>query len=167
MRKFIALACIAFGLFGCDPQPAFSQGVTKLCAEGISGAGNFSCATTIQPQATGTGIEASHTFKATAANVVDFQVINDPTSAVLVMLIDGATVPTDGTVLTGCVNATTPRPCIAKWWQLAVSTTLSVTWSPGPFLALQAGMILVCSTPATTFFTKTGSAHCLFSGEAM
>ena len=165
MRKFIALACIAFGLFGCDLQLAFSQGVTKLCAEGISGAGNFSCAATIQPQATNTAVEASHVFKTSAANVIDFQVNTDP-NAVVVMLFDAAVLPSNGAVV-GCVNAATPRPCVVKWWQLAASSTLSVTWAPGPFPALQTGMVLGCSSGAAAFFTLTASVHCVFSAEVM
>jgi hypothetical protein len=157
----VALA-LMLSLWACV---AAAQPVEKLCAEGLSAQGTVTCATTIQPQATATAVESNHVFKTSAANVVDFQV-NTDANAVVVMLFDATALPSNGAV-TGCANATTPRPCVVKWWQLAASSTLSVTWAPGPFPALQTGMVLGCSSGAVTFFTLTASAHCTFSAEVM
>lgn len=158
---FVAVATV----IAVAPNEARSQEPVKPCAEGFSADGsNQSCGTLVQPQMTASTLEASHIFKSTGpATVVEFNV-NSTSAAVSVILFDAAAVPANGAV-TGCVNSAAARPCIARVWQLAASSTLAATWSPGPFLKLQAGMIVACSTTAP--FTFTASATCLFSGEAM
>lgn len=163
MKRIILSLFIAI-LF-CNP--AWSQGIDRLCAEGQSSSGNSSCATLIQPQATATAVESSHIFKASGpSTAVDFQVNNTSGSTVWVMLFDAATPPTgSGASVTGCTNQASARPCVAKWYQIAANSTIGVTWSSGPFLQLLTGQVIVCSS--TGPFTLTYSANCTFSGEAM
>lgn len=144
---------------------AHAQGVTKICAEGAGRDGfNSPCATVIQPQTTATAAESSHVFKpAGPANVVKFQV-NTGGSAVWVMVFDATTAPTAGTV-TGCSTVAATRPCVAKWYQVAINSTLTDSWGSGPYLSLQTGMVVACSS--TGPFTLTYSATCVFSAEAM
>ncbi len=164
-RLFAALLGTSLLLALAGPLPAHAQGVTKLCAEGAGRDGfNSPCATVIQPQSTATAVESSHVFKAAGpATVVHFQV-NSGGTAVWVMLFDAATPPTAGTV-TGCPTAAATRPCVARWYQLAVNTTLNVSPASGPFPSLQTGMVVACSS--TGPFTLTYSATCVFSAEAM
>ncbi len=150
------------------PLPAEAQNLQRLCAEGISrdGAG-LSCATVIQPQATASAVESSHVFKASGpSTAVDFQVNNTSATALWVMLFDATTAPTGGgAAVAGCSNAAAARPCVAKWYQIGANSTLGVSWSSGPFLQLQTGQVLACSS--TGPFTLTYSANCTFSAEAM
>jgi hypothetical protein len=148
--------------------PAHAQSTQKLCAEGVGRNGiDLTCATTIQPQASATAVESSRVFKASGpATVVDFQVNNTSASTLWVMLFDAATAPTGGgAAVAGCTTAATTRPCVAKWYQIGANSTLGVSWSPGPFLALQTGQVVACSS--TGPFTLTYSVNCTFSGEAM
>ena len=140
--------------------PAMAQQTVKNCASGPSGA---SCSTIMLPQVS-SAIENSHIFKSTASTVVDFQVNNTSGSAIWVMVFDAATLPSAGTV-TGCTVASSSRPCVAKWYQVAANTTLGVSWNPGPYPSLQVGQILVCSS--TGPYTLTYTTSCIFSGEAM
>jgi hypothetical protein len=68
------------------------------------------------------------------------------------MLVDAAAVPAAG----GAVVAP------VKWWQVAVNSTLAVSWAPTA-LQLANGIILLCST--TGPFTYTATSTCEFSGE--
>lgn len=149
-------------LFLCLIGASNAQEVTKLCAQGQNALGQQTCATILQPTVSA-AVESSHTFKVGAATAIDFQV-NSGASALWIMLFDSSTVPTNGTV-SGCANQAAARPCIAKWYQVAANSTIGVTWSPGPFLALQTGQVVVCST--TGPFTLTLSSTCVISGEGM
>ncbi len=97
-------------------------------------------------------LETGRVLKPGAGQLSSFQVNNDATGAVIVMLFDATAIPADGAVVP------------VKWWPLAASTVLSVSYADAPLL-LTTGITLVCSTPSTAFFTKTATAHCLFSGE--
>lgn len=165
MQRLIASALFLFALL--TMQPAYSQGIERLCAEGTSASGAQSCGTVIQPQATASSIESSHVFKASGpSTAVDFQVNNTSASTLWVMLFDAATPPTgSGAAVSGCTNAAASRPCVAKWYQIGANSTIGVTWSSGPFVSLQTGQVVVCSS--TGPFTLTYSANCTFSGEAM
>jgi hypothetical protein len=167
MRK--AFAALAGALALCALAPlgaARAQQDVVSCAEGISAQGAKSAGCLIQPQATATAAEGSHVFKSTGqATLVDFQV-NSGATAVWVMVLDAAVAPTgSGAAIAGCTTATTARPCVAKWYQLAINSTLNVTWAPGPFPQLQTGLVLACSS--TGPFTITYSTTCTFSAEAM
>lgn len=169
-RTFTAalLAVLVGGFFVCGATHANAQGVERLCAEGSNAnTGNQSCATLIPPQATSSAIESSHVFKGSGpSTAVDFQVNNTSASSLWVMLFDAATPPTGaGASVTGCTNAVASRPCVAKWYQIGANSTIGVTWSSGPFVTLQTGQVVVCSS--TGPFTLTYSANCTFSGEAM
>lgn len=164
MRKLIAAAL--FALFASLwSVPDVAAQVVKLCAEG--GSGGSSCATTIQPQATASAVESSHVFKSSGpSTAVDFQVNNTSAGVLWVMLFDAATPPTGaGAAVTGCSNAASARPCVAKWYQIGANSTIGVSWSSGPFVQLQTGQVVVCSS--TGPFTLTYSVNCTFSGEAM
>ena len=128
--------------------PALAQQTVKTCAE--SGAVPANCTTIVPPVGVSTSVGSSSVLKTGKTNVIGFQV-NSGGAAVWVMLFDSATVPADGTV--------TPK----KLYQLPANSTLTSSWSPGPFLALANGAVLVCSS--TGPFTKTASATCAFSGE--
>ena len=161
MRRMIfALAMLLGGI-----SHAVAQQAVKLCAETPNSP--QSCGTTIQPQATATAVESSHVFKTSGPSAaVDFQVNNTSGSTLWVMLIDAAVAPTgSGAAIAGCTTAATARPCVAKWYQIGANQTLGVSWSPGPFVWLQTGQIVACSS--TGPFTITYSANCTFSGEAM
>jgi len=99
-----------------------------------------------------TALETGRVLKPAGGHLSSFQVNNDATGAVIVMLFDSAAIPADGAVVP------------VKWWPLAASSVLSISYADAPLLLLN-GITLVCSTPATAFFTKTATAHCLFSGE--
>lgn len=160
--KIVALL-LAVLLGGFFVSGAQAQGIQRLCAEGQ----NQSCATVIGPQASATAIESNHVFKASGpATAVDFQVNNTSASALWVMLFDAASAPAGaGAAVTGCTNNSAARPCVAKWYQIGANSTIGVSWSSGPFLSLQTGQVVVCSS--TGPFTLTYSANCTFSGEAM
>jgi hypothetical protein len=165
MLKILGAAVFAliasFGL-------AQGQGVQKSCAEGTARDGlSLTCATIIQPQATASAVESSHVFKASGpSTAVDFQVNNSSASALWVMLFDAAVAPTGaGAAVTGCTNAAAARPCVAKWYQIGANSTIGISWAPGPFLQLQTGQVIACSS--TGPFTLTYSVSCTFSAEAM
>ena len=159
IRLFLAAALLSYGLAGASAQQPVAP-----CAELPNTQG---CATTIQPQASATAVESSHVFKASGpSTAVDFQVNNTSGGTLWVMLFDAATAPTGaGAAVAGCTNAATARPCVAKWYQIGANSTIGVSWSPGPFPALQTGQVVACSS--TGPFTLTYSANCTFSGEAM
>lgn len=159
----LLLACWTF----CVGGQAIAQAPVKPCAEGVGQNGQQTCGTVIQPQASATAVESSRVFKATGpSTAVDFQVNNTSAGTLWVMLFDAAAAPTGaGAAVIGCTTAATTRPCVAKWYQVGASSTIGVTWSPGPFLSLQSGQTIVCSS--TGPFTLTYSASCTFSGEAM
>ena len=144
--------------------PIFAQAPTFNCAPG-SGAQSAGCL--LSPTTTASAVESSHVFKASGpSTAVDFQVNNTSGSTLWVMLFDAATAPTGGgAAVTGCSNAAAARPCVAKWYQIGANSTIGVTWSAGPFLQLQTGQVVACSS--TGPFTLTYSANCTFSGEAM
>lgn len=146
---------------------AHAQTATKLCAEGTGPNGSQTCAVTLQPQASASAVESSRVLKASGpSTAVDFQVNNTSAGALWVMLLDAAIAPTGGgAAIAGCSNSAAARPCAAKWYQLGANSTIGVTWSPGPFLLLQTGQVLVCSS--TGPFILTYSANCVFSGEGM
>lgn len=104
-------------------------------------------------------LESSHVVKVGQGTMEGFHVDTDAT-AVVVMLIDGATTPADGAVA-ACVDGTTARPCILSRWQVPanVSAGISVGIYPVTFIA---GAILVCSATGA-LFTKTATPHCAFS----
>ena len=161
MRKIILAGLLAF-LGYCSPSFA-AQDVT-LCAAGTNASSSDSCAHLLQPQAS-TVVESSHVFKNNGpATAVDFQVNNISGSVVWVMLFDAASAPSAGAV-TSCSSYGAARPCVAKWYQVAANSTIGVSWSPGPFLQLQTGQVIACSS--TGPFTLTYSSNCIFSGEAM
>lgn len=165
MQRLIAAAIFAFALI--ITQSAHSQGVQRLCAEGSNSQGGTNCGTVIQPQATASAVESSHIFKNNGpSTAVDFQVNNTSGAALWVMLFDANSAPTGGgAAVTGCNNASATRPCVAKWYQIGANSTIGVTWSSGPFLSLQTGQVVVCSS--TGPFTLTYASNCTFSGEAM
>jgi len=156
---------LALGLLCALLNPAAAQQTVKSCAETPNN--QSSCGTSIQPQATATAVESSHVFKASGPSAaVDFQVNNTSGSSLWVMLIDGAVAPTGaGAAIAGCTTAATARPCVAKWYQIGANSTIGVSWSPGPYVWLQTGQVVACSS--TGPFTLTYSANCTFSGEAM
>lgn len=96
-----------------------------------------------------TALEGSRVLKPGAGQLSSLQV-NSTGTALFVMLIDAATVPADGAV--------TP----AKVWQLAINSTLSITYADAPLILIN-GITVVCSS--TGLFTKTASATCMISGE--
>ena len=147
--------------------PAHAQAPVANCAKGTSAADADSYACLLQPQASASAVESSHVFKTTGpATAVDFQVNNTSGSTLWVMVFDAATAPTGGgAAVTGCTNAAAARPCVAKWYQIGANSTIGVTWSAGPFVQLQTGMVVACSS--TGPFTLTYSANCTFSGEGM
>jgi hypothetical protein len=156
---------LAFLLFCVSINPTAAQQTVKSCAE--TPGNQASCGTSIQPQASATAVESSHIFKASGPSAaVDFQVNNTSASSLWVMLVDGAVAPPgSGAAIAGCTTASTARPCVAKWYQIGANSTIGVSWSPGPFVWLQTGQVVVCSS--TGPFTLTYSANCTFSGEAM
>jgi hypothetical protein len=156
---------LALGLLCGLLSSAAAQQTVKSCAETPNN--QSSCGTSIQPQATSTAVESNHVFKASGPSAaVDFQVNNTSGSALWVMLIDGAVAPTGaGAAIAGCATAATVRPCVAKWYQIGANSTIGVSWSPGPYVWLQTGQVVACSS--TGPFTLTYSANCTFSGEAM
>lgn len=120
------------------------------------------CAQTALPTGiTMTAVENGHVMKAKPGTVSGFQVNNNNASSRWVMLINAIAVPSDG-ALTGCTVAQTSG-CVAKWYQIGGSNTIGVSWSPGPPLQLNVGVVLVCSS--TGPFTLTKAADCTFSGE--
>jgi hypothetical protein len=162
-RLAAALAIAAAVFLGS----AAAQEPVRPCAEGISPNNQQTCGTLIEPRASATAVESSHVFDSSGpSTAIDFQVNNTSGSSLWVMLFDAATPPTGGgAVVTGCTNAAATRPCVAKWYQIGANSTIGVTWAPGPFLKLQTGQVVVCSS--TGPFTLTYSANCTFSGEAM
>lgn len=166
MKTKLALVIgLVVAIMAC--APAFAQQPVVNCAKGVSAQSADSYGCLLQPQTTASAVESSHVFKATGpSTVVDFQVNNTTASALWVMLFDAATAPTGGgAAVTGCTTPAASRPCVAKWYQVAANSTISVTWTAGPFLQLQTGQVVVCSS--TGPFTLTYSANCTFSGEAM
>ena len=162
MRKILIAGLLAFLGLSC---PAFAVQDVTLCAPGTTASSADSCAHLIQPQATASALESSHVLKSTGpATLVGFQVNNTTASAIWVMVFDAATAPSAGTV-TGCSAASSSRPCVIKWYQVAANSTLSEKWIPGPFPQLQTGIIVACSS--TGPFTLTYSANCTISGLAM
>ena len=161
MRR--VLAFVALMLFVCGA--AHAQSITTICAPGGTPASGQSC-TLIQPQATNSAVESSHTLKTTGpSTLVDFQVSNTSASVVWVMVFDATTPPTGGgAAVTGCTTTSSSRPCVAKWYQVSAASTIAVSWAPGPFPQLQTGVVIGCSS--TGPFTLTYSANCVFSGEA-
>jgi len=159
----VALA-IAAALFGA---PAYAQAPVANCAKGTSTQQADSYACLLQPQTTASAVESSHVFKNNGpSTAVDFQVNNTSASTLWVMLFDAVTPPTGaGAAVTGCANAASARPCVAKWYQIGANSTIGVTWASGPYLQLQSGQVLACSS--TGPFTLTYSTNCVFSGEAM
>lgn len=161
MRKTIIAGMLAF-LGYC--APAFAAQDVTLCAPGTTASSADSCAHLLQPQAS-SALESSHIFKAIGpSTAVDFQVNNTSASALWVFVFDAAAAPTAGAV-TSCATSGSSRPCVAKWYQLPAASTIGVSWSPGPFLQLQTGQVIACSS--TGPFTLTYSANCVFSGEGM
>ena|ERR1700731_1295171 len=158
----IVLALVLICTFNCGAR---AQQAVKSCAE--TPGNQASCGTSIQPQASATAVESSHVFKTSGPSAaVDFQVNNTSGSTLWVMLIDGATPPAgSGAAIAGCSAANTARPCVAKWYQIGANSTIGVSWAPGPFVWLQTGQVVVCSS--TGPFTLTYSVNCTFSGEAM
>jgi len=172
MRSMLKI--VGYGLLGAIlgtvlmAALAHAQGIQRTCAEGrAQNPQDFTCATLIQPQATASAVESSHVFRASGpSTAVDFQVNNSSTSSLWVMLFDAAVAPTGaGAAVTGCTTISSARPCVAKWYQIGANSTIGVSWSPGPFLQLQTGQVVVCSS--TGPFTLTYSANCTFSAEAM
>jgi hypothetical protein len=109
-------------------------------------------------------LESSRALKVGPTTLVEFQINNTSGSIVWAMVIDAASAPTGaGAAIAGCTSGATARPCVAKWYQVPANSTLGVSWSPGPFLALQAGALLACSSSGP--FTLTYTAICTFSGE--
>jgi hypothetical protein len=120
-----------------------------------------------QTQTSG-ALEGSHVFCTAGCNVYGGQVNTDGTGAAWVVLMDSATAP--GTIVaTGCTIATSPRPCIMKWYQMSVSSVLSIVnffgFNGSNRLGTKAGFVAVCSS--TGPFTITPTAHCLFSFETL
>ena len=164
IRWLLVIGLLAAGL---SAAPALAQAPVANCAKGTSAAQADSYGCLLQPQTTASAVESSHVFKATGpSTAVDFQVNNTSGSTLWVMLFDAASAPTGGgAAVTGCTNAAASRPCVAKWYQIGANSTIGVTWAAGPFLQLQSGQVLACSS--TGPFTLTYSANCVFSGEGM
>lgn len=165
MRKTIL--AVAAALLACFmlAAPASAGQPVNSCALGINPLGGNTEGCLIQPQAS-SAAEASHVFKASGpATLVDFSVANTSGSAIWVFVFDAATAPGNGTV-TGCVNAGSTRPCVAKWYQIAANASMNVTWNPGPFPQLQTGAVIECSS--TGPFTLTAATTtCAMSAEVM
>lgn len=135
--RFPALIALAL-LLGLSPDRAAAQG-TPLFPLGSSVA------------------ESSHVIKTARGALAGFHV-DTAGAAVWVMLVDGTVAPGDG-ALTGCVDATTTRPCIVSRWQVPATLSAGILLPyPAPF---QTGGVLVCSS--TGPFTKTATATCTFS----
>ena len=155
LRFLIAAAFLAGAIVG-----ARAQTPVAVCVPASTGT---SCIPTLNPVGMSNAIAASSTLKASGGTLVGFQANNTNTSSRWVLLFDANAVPSDGTV-TGCATTASTRPCLAKAYQIGASSTIGVSWSPGPFPLFTTGIILVCST--TGPFTKTATSDCVFSGEA-
>lgn len=113
---------------------------------------------------TSTAVESGHVFLSqSGGNANNFYggQVNTHASSVWVFLIDGTSIPANGT-LGGCGDSVHASGCVAKWWQVAANSTISIDAAFGP-IGLQNGAVLVCSS--TGDFTLTLSATCLFSGD--
>lgn len=142
---------------------ASAQQETTACAFNVTHTG---AACEVTPQASASALESSHVFKTSPGILIDFQVNNASGSTIWVMVFDATAAPTgSGAAVVGCASSATARPCVAKWYQLAANSTLTQTWAPGPFLSLQAGEVIACSS--TGPFTLTYSVECTFSAETM
>lgn len=157
----LALVLVYLVLWGFGAK---AQTPVRSCAEGAT---PTQCGSLLNPNATASAVESSHVFKASGpSTVVGFQVNNTSAGSLWIMVFDAAAPPTGGgAVVTGCSTLAAARPCVAKWYQIGANSTIGVTWSPGPFVALQTGQVVTCSS--TGPFTLTYSSNCVFSGEAM
>lgn len=152
-------ALIAASLFVASQ--AFAQSPTPNCQLGADG---VSCTRIARPLGiSASAVESSHVMKASPGTVTGFQVNNTNAAARWVFLLNATSAPSNG-ALVGCANAapSTP-PCVAKFYQIGATSTIGVSWSPGPPLFLDAGIVLMCSS--TGPFTLTAAADCTFSGE--
>lgn len=164
MQKIIGLGLgILLGLLMLSVVEAQAQAPVINCQLGVDQPGApTTCAQTALPTGiTATAVESGHVMKAKPGTVSGFQVNNTNAAARWVMLINVIAVPSNG-ALTGCTVAQTSG-CVVKWYQVAGSSTIGVSWSPGPPLQLNVGVVLVCSS--TGPFTLTLAADCAFSGE--
>jgi len=105
-----------------------------------------------------TATETGHVFKGASGALFRFQV-NTGGSAGWVLLVDGIVVPSNGAVV-GCSGANSTG-CVAAWWQVGSSTTLTVDYGQLP-QRLFNGITVVFST--TGPFTMTSSATAVFAG---
>lgn len=162
MNKLIGLGLgVLFGLLALTAAKA--QAPVINCQLGVDQPGApTTCAQTALPTGiTSTAVESGHVMKNKPGTVSGFQVSNTNASARWVMLINATAVPSNGALI-GCTFAQTSG-CVAKWYQIGASSTIGVSWSPGPPLQLGVGVVLVCSS--TGPFTLTLAADCAFSGE--
>jgi hypothetical protein len=113
--------------------------------------------------------EASHIFCTSGCEIYGGQVNLDSTGANWILLLDASTTPANG-LLTGCTVAATPRPCILKWYQASVSTSINITnlfpFNGSSRLPTSQGFVAACSSSSDPF-TLTASTHCLFSFEVL
>jgi hypothetical protein len=103
--------------------------------------------------------EASHTAKTAAGTLFSFHT-DTGSAAVWVMVLDGTAVPSSPTTLSGCVNATTARPCLLSRYQFPANNSYSVDWDVTP-LRFTTGLILLCSSTGPFLWTTTNT--CIFS----
>jgi hypothetical protein len=154
--KVLGTIALLLALFA---PPALAQAPVASCLSQVNNAG---CAALIVPLGMASAVEGSRILKATAGTLAGFSANNTNAAARWILLFDSATVPSDGAV-TGCTNAQSTRPCVARSYQIPANNTIGVTWAPGPFPRFLAGITLVCST--TGPFTKTVTSDCTFAGE--
>lgn len=119
-------------------------------------------AQTVNYKPPSTALEASHIFCTGPCTVNGFQVSTDGSGAGLLMVFDSNTVPGDGAV-SACTSSG-GYPCLVKWYVLSANQTIAVSWAD-QIVPLTQGLVLVCSSTNTNFFTKTANAHCVFGAD--
>jgi len=137
---------------------------TALCQPGMEQPGTpmgGGCSTTALPLGTVSAAESSRLFKTKPGTVSGFQINNTSASARWVMVFNATAAEANGAKV-GCTVAQT-APCVLKWYQVGGSSTVGVSWSPGPPLVFNNGLWMACSS--TGPFTLTLAADCVFSGE--
>lgn len=118
------------------------------------------------PMLQSTAAEASHVFKAAPGNLYVFGAVNTGSVGFL-LLIDGTTVPSDGS-LTAC-GTTNPTGCLRACYVISAGTASVPAYagfqlSPGPPMLFVNGIIV--SYSSTGCLTKTaGGANVFFEAQ--